>query len=78
MNEKPDYPQTEKRSDAVATILKVAEAVAIFPAVTAVVLFVAAGWLDWTWAWVYLGINLANALIVAPITIRSNPVPVAG
>jgi protein-S-isoprenylcysteine O-methyltransferase Ste14 len=61
----------------VATILKLAEAVAIFPVVMAVILFVAAGRLDWTWAWVYLGINLANALIVGPITIRTNPVTVA-
>jgi len=61
----------------VARILKVAEAVAIFPVLMAVILFLAAGRLDWTWAWVYLGINLANVLIVGPITIRTNPVTVA-
>jgi len=77
MNTKPDIPHTEKHQNAVATILKLAEAVAIFPVVMAVILFVAAGRLDWTWAWVYLGINLANALIVGPITIRTNPVTVA-
>jgi len=77
MNTRPDIPHTHKRQDAVATILKVAEAVAIFPLVTVVILLVAAGRLEWTWAWVYLGINLANALIVGPITVRSNPVPVA-
>lgn len=47
-----------------AGILKVARAVAIFPVVMTVILFVAAGQLDWTWAWVYLGINLANVSIV--------------
>jgi len=77
MNTKPDIPHTEKHPNAVAGILKLARAVAIFPVVMAVILFVAAGRLDWTWAWVYLGINLANVLIVGPITIRTNPVTVA-
>ena len=77
MNTKPDIPDTEKHPNAVAGILKLARAVAIFPVVMAVILFVAAGRLDWTWAWVYLGINLANVLIVGPITIRTNPVTVA-
>jgi len=77
MNTKPDIPHTEKHPNAVAGILKLARAVAIFPVVMAIILFVAAGRLDWTWAWVYLGINLANALVVGPITIRTNPVTVA-
>jgi protein-S-isoprenylcysteine O-methyltransferase Ste14 len=77
MNTKSDIPHTEKHPNAVAGILKVARAVAIFPVVMAVILFVAAGQLDWTWAWVYLGINLANVLIVGPITIRTNPATVA-
>jgi protein-S-isoprenylcysteine O-methyltransferase Ste14 len=77
MNTKPDIPHTEKHPNAVAGILKLARAVAIFPVVMAVILFVAADRLDWTWAWVYLGINLANVLIVGPITIRTNPVTVA-
>jgi len=59
-------------------MLKVARAVAIFPLVMAIVLFVTAGRLDWTWPWVYLGSNLANVLIVGSITIRSNPSAVAG
>jgi protein-S-isoprenylcysteine O-methyltransferase Ste14 len=59
-------------------MLKVARAVAIFPIVTVAILLVAAGRLDWTWAWVYLGINLANVLIAGPITIRANPATVAG
>ena len=77
MNTKPDIAHTEKHPNAVAGILKLARAVAIFPVVMAVILFVAAGRLDWTWAWVYLGINLANVLIVGPITIRTNPATVA-
>ena len=77
MNTGPDIPHTEKHQSAVPTILKLVEAVAIFPVVMAVILFVAAGRLDWTWAWVYLGINLANALIVGTIAMRTNPVTVA-
>ena len=52
MNTKSDIPHTEKHPNAVAGILKVARAVAVFPVVMAVILFVAAGRLDWTWAWV--------------------------
>jgi protein-S-isoprenylcysteine O-methyltransferase Ste14 len=74
---RPDIPHTEKQPNAVAGILKLARAVAIFPVVMASILFVTAGRLDWTWAWVYLGVNLANVLAVAPITIRTNPVTIA-
>jgi protein-S-isoprenylcysteine O-methyltransferase Ste14 len=49
----------------------------MLPVVAAAILFLAAGRLDWTWAWVYLGINLATALVVTPIAIRTNPVTVA-
>jgi protein-S-isoprenylcysteine O-methyltransferase Ste14 len=77
MDTRPDTPHTEKQPNAVASILKVATAVAIFPVLMVVILFVAAGRLDWTWVWVYLGINLANISVVGPITIRNNPVAVA-
>jgi uncharacterized membrane protein (DUF485 family) len=62
---------------AVAIIFKLARSLALFPVVMAVILFVTAGRLDWTWAWVYLGINLTNAFIVTPIAIRTNPVTAA-
>jgi protein-S-isoprenylcysteine O-methyltransferase Ste14 len=77
MNTESDIPPTKKHPNAVAGIFKVARAVAVFPLVMAITLFVAAGRLDWTWAWVYLGSNLANVLIVGPITIRTNPSTVA-
>lgn len=77
MNTRSDIPHTEKHPNAVEGILKMARAVAIFPVVMASILFVAAGRLDWTWAWVYLGVNLASVLVVGPITIRTNPVTVA-
>jgi protein-S-isoprenylcysteine O-methyltransferase Ste14 len=77
MNTEPGIPHTEKHANAVAGILKLARAVAVFPVVFAVVVFVAAGRLDWIWAWVYLAINLVNGFIVGPITIHRNPAPVA-
>jgi len=77
MNTRPDTPHTEKHPNAVAGILKVVTTVAIFPVLTAAILIGAAGRLDWTWVWVYLGINLANVLVVTPLTIRANPVAVA-
>lgn len=52
-------------------------AVAIFPILMVVVFFVAAGRLDWTWVWIYLGINLLNVCVVGPITIRIIPSTVA-
>jgi len=78
MNTEPDIPHTAKQPNIVAGILRWAGAVAILPVLMAVILFLAAGRLDWTWAWVYLGINLANASIVGPITIRTNPATVTG
>ena len=77
MNTGPDMPHAEKQPIAVAAIPQRAGPVAIFPVLMAAVFFAAAGRLDWAWAWVYLGINLANLLVVGPITIRANPETVA-
>jgi len=77
MSTRSDIPHTEKHPNAVAGILKRAGTVAIFPVLMAVILFLAAGRLNWTWAWVYLGINLANVVVVGRITIRTNPETVA-
>ncbi len=73
MNTRSEIPPTEKHPNAVAGILKRAGAVAILPVLMAVILFLAAGRLNWTWAWVCLGINLVNVLIVGTITIPANP-----
>jgi protein-S-isoprenylcysteine O-methyltransferase Ste14 len=77
MNTSPETPQTERHPNAVATILQVAQGAVILPVITAAVAFIAAGRLDWTWAWVYLAMNLATALVVTPIAIHTNPVTVA-
>ena len=52
-------------------------AVAISFVLLAVILFLAAGRLNWTWAWVYLGICLVSVLINAPIMLRTSPEMVA-
>jgi protein-S-isoprenylcysteine O-methyltransferase Ste14 len=41
------------------------------------ILFVAAGRIDWTWAWVYFGISVAIMVVNSTILIRSNPETIA-
>ena len=77
MNTKSDIEHTDKHTNSAARILILARSLALFPVVMAVILFMTAGRLDWTWAWVYLGINLANAFIAGPIALRTNSVTVA-
>jgi protein-S-isoprenylcysteine O-methyltransferase Ste14 len=77
MSTKPDIAHDEKHPTVAAGILKRVGTVAIFLVLMAVILFLAAGRLDWTWAWVYMGINLATVSVVGPITIRSSPETVA-
>jgi hypothetical protein len=51
--------------------------VAFFLIMEAVILFGAAGRLDWTWAWVYLAICLATLLINGTIMLRTGPETIA-
>lgn len=41
--------------------------------VQAAILFLAAGRIDWTWAWVFLGIYLVSISVNSVLMIRSNP-----
>jgi len=77
MNPDSEIPPTENHPNVVAGILKRVGEVAIQPVLMAVVFFLASGRLDWTWAWVYLGINLASVLIVGLSAIRTHPETVA-
>jgi protein-S-isoprenylcysteine O-methyltransferase Ste14 len=47
--------------------------VVIFVVMIAAILFLASGRLDWTWAWVYLGISLVVLVVNATIMLRTNP-----
>ncbi len=77
MNTRSDLPSTETQPSAVARILQTAGAVAIFPVLMAFLLFLASDRLDWTWAWVYVGLHLAHVLIAGPSAIRAPPEPAA-
>lgn len=51
--------------------------IAVMLLVEALILFGAAGRLDWGWAWVFLGIYLASVLINAAFLMRTSPETVA-
>jgi protein-S-isoprenylcysteine O-methyltransferase Ste14 len=77
MNTKPETPLAENQPTILAGILKRIGAVAISFVLLAVILFLAAGRLNWTWAWVYLGICLVSVLINAPFMLRTSPEMIA-
>jgi protein-S-isoprenylcysteine O-methyltransferase Ste14 len=73
----PGIPSTVRRPNVAAGILKRVSSVAAFLIMMAAILFLAAGRLDWTWAWVYLAISLVTVLVVGAITLRASPETVA-
>ena len=77
MNTESEIPPTENHPNVVAGILKRIGTLAIFFVLIAVILFLAAGRLNWTWAWVYLGICLVSVLINGTITLRTSPETIA-
>lgn len=78
MNTESETPSTtDNRPNTAAGILKRVGTVAIFLVLIAVILFLTAGRLDWTWAWVYLGIYLLTVLINGTIMLRTSPETVA-
>ena len=77
MNTDSEPPNAENRSKVVAGILKRSGTIAIFLVVMAAILFLAAGRLIWTWAWVYLGICFVSVLINGAITLRTSPETIA-
>ncbi len=60
-----------------AGILERIGTLAISLVLIAVILFLAAGRLNWTWAWVYLGICLVSVAINGTITLRTSPETIA-
>jgi protein-S-isoprenylcysteine O-methyltransferase Ste14 len=77
MDQKPNILPSEGHPAVVVGILKRAGTIVIFLVLIAVILFVSAGRLNWTWAWVFLGINIASLLITGPIALRTSPETVA-
>jgi hypothetical protein len=72
MNTKSEIPSTEDYPNLVTGILKRIGTVAIFLVVIAAILFLTVGRLNWTWAWVYLGICLVSVLINGMIMPRTS------
>jgi protein-S-isoprenylcysteine O-methyltransferase Ste14 len=77
MNTASEIPPTEQHPNIAAGIAARFGAVAIGFALQAIILFLGAGRLDWTWAWGYLGISLVSVLINGTIMLRTSPETVA-
>jgi len=77
MNSKSEIPPAENGPKVLTGILKRTGTIAIFFVVIAASLFLAAGRINWIWAWVYLGICLVSVLINGSIMLRTNPETVA-
>lgn len=67
---------TEKAKTAVGIAMR-AGTVAFFMVLLAALLFGGAGRLDWSWAWVYIGISLVTLAIGGAIMLRTSPETVA-
>jgi protein-S-isoprenylcysteine O-methyltransferase Ste14 len=77
MNTKSETSPVEKRANIVSGIFMRVGTVAIFFVLIAAILFVSAGRLDWTWAWVYLIICVVFMLINGSIMLRTSPETIA-
>jgi protein-S-isoprenylcysteine O-methyltransferase Ste14 len=77
MNNKPEVIPSEGKPNLMAGMLRRAGTVAFSFVMIAAILFLSAGRLNWTWAWVYLGICVASLLINAPIMLRTSPETIA-
>ena len=77
MNTTSEIPPTENRPNVAAGIVMRFGTVAIVFVVQAVILCLAAGRLNWIWAWVYLGICVVSVVINGTIMLRTNPETIA-
>jgi protein-S-isoprenylcysteine O-methyltransferase Ste14 len=77
MSSESETPKPEHRPNLAADIAARVGTIAFFVVLQAVVLFLAAGRLDWTWAWVYLGICLLSIAINGMFLLRTSPETIA-
>jgi protein-S-isoprenylcysteine O-methyltransferase Ste14 len=77
MTIKTETPPARDRPNLIAGILSRFGAIVFMLALEAAILFLAAGRLDWIWAWVFIGINLAVVLVNGTILMSTNPEMVA-
>jgi protein-S-isoprenylcysteine O-methyltransferase Ste14 len=75
--DKSQTPATENRRGLAAGIAARVGTVAFFLVLQGAILFLAAGRLDWTWAWVYLGICLVSVAINGTVMLRTSPETIA-
>jgi protein-S-isoprenylcysteine O-methyltransferase Ste14 len=77
MDSTSEIPPTDNRSNIRVGIIKRFIQVLVFFIFQAVTLFVSAGQLNWTWAWVFLGISVASLLVNSTILLRKSPETIA-
>jgi protein-S-isoprenylcysteine O-methyltransferase Ste14 len=77
MHTTSEIPPIENRPNIRADIVRRFAQVAFVFAVQAALLFLTAGRLDWTWAWVFLGISVVSVVINGTILIRRSPETIA-
>ena len=70
-------PSTDNRPEIVMGILKRFGQVASVLVFQGVILFLAAGLLNWLWAWIFLGIYLLSVMINSAFLMRTDPEMVA-
>jgi len=77
MNTKSEITPTKNHPSLASGILMRIGTVVIFFVLIAAILFLSVGRLNWTWAWVYLGICLVSLIINASIMFRTSPETIA-
>ncbi len=77
MNIKSETPPTNDHPSIVAGIVARFAQIAIGLVLLLAILFLAAGRLNWTWGWVFLGIYLVSISINAAFMLRTSPETVA-
>jgi protein-S-isoprenylcysteine O-methyltransferase Ste14 len=77
VNNNAEIPPTKDDRNLIVSILMRLGAIVFMLGMQAAILFLAAGRLDWIWAWVFLGISLVIILINGSILIRTNPETIA-
>ena len=77
MSTKSEIPPTEDHQNVVAGIVTRFGQIAILLIVQAAILFLAAGRLNWIWAWVFLGIYLVSVSINSAFMTRTSPETIA-
>ena len=77
MNARPEAPPTTSHRNVAAGIAARAIQIVVGFGLLAAILFLAAGRMDWLWAWVSLGIYLVSVLINGAFMLRASPAAVA-